>query len=372
MQDTLVRSDSNKAAGRSNRSSGESLKAPIAPVRVLLACGWLTADQAADPRLRIESLTRSHQVVRVTAADNRSAIVKQPTPEARHSGRSLARELYVYRLAAWIAALAKILPAPYLIDERRQLLVCESLACGLNWPDDIEIDRIAAPGVAEQLGRAMAIWHRETKGIALEPSPAAGILYLKDSLATALQGRSESAQTYLRSLAADAEFCEAFRQGALLYRPECLIHGDIRPDNWIVRRDPEHIALKVFDWELSGLGDPAWDIASACAEAVIDLLRTGVSILPDNSGWPPCAASTLREFIRAYAAAQRGIRTNTAPNWIAVVLFSASRLLHVASEWAEYPYNLDSGIVDQIVGYARSLLRARQQAAAALANWAYW
>jgi hypothetical protein len=234
----------------------------------------------------------------------------------------------------------------------------------------MEIDLISAPSVAEQLGQAMASWHRETKGIALEPSPAPGILYLMDSLETALERRSESAQAYMRSLTADPEFHEALREGAKLYQPECLIHGDLRPDNWIVLRDPGHITLKVFDWEMSGLGDPAWDIASACAESVIQLIRTEGSTLPDASGWPPSAASTLREFVHAYAAAQGGIGTSSSASWVQVVLFSASRLLHVAGEWSEYPYNVESGLVDQIVEYARNLLRTRQRAANSLADWA--
>jgi hypothetical protein len=49
---------------------------------------------------------------------------------------------------------------------------------------------------------------------------------------------------------------------------------------------------------------------------------------------------------------------------------AATRLLHVASEWAEYPYNIDGGRVDQIVGQARNLLRTRQLVAASLASWA--
>jgi len=47
-----------------------------------------------------------------------------------------------------------------------------------------------------------------------------------------------------------------------------------------------------------------------------------------------------------------------------------TRLLHVASEWAEYSYNIDGGGVDQIVGQARNLLRTRQRVAASLASWA--
>lgn len=363
-------SDLGTSAEQTNPLKGRSFKPPVDPLRVLVACGWLTAADAADPGLRVDSLTRSHQVVRVTAPDGRAVIVKQPTPEARQSGRNLDRELYVYRLAGWMDALSKTLPAPLLIDEARQVLVCESLTFERNWPDEPEIEPISAPGVAKQLGQAMAGWHHETKELALEPSPAPGILYIADTIEPALEGRSDSAQAFIRALAADPEFSEALREGAEVYQPACLIHGDIRPDNWVVRRDKVPITLKVFDWEMSGLGDPAWDVGSVCAESVIQAIRTGGSTLPDASGWPLLAASALREFLCAYAAAQGGIDASNPATWNRVALLAATRLLHVASEWAEYSYNIDSGGVEQIVGQARHLLHTRQRAAASLASWA--
>jgi hypothetical protein len=362
--------DLSKIADQVDHPGRKNVKVPLDPLRVLMACGWLTAADAADPRLRVDSLTRSHQVVRVTAPDGRMVIVKQPTPEAWQSGRNLVRELYIYRLAGWIGALSKVLPASVLIDEMRQLLVCESLIFGRNWPDELDIEPISAPGVAKQLGQAMANWHRETNGIALEPSPAPGILYIADLLDPALEGRSTSAQDFMRSLTVDPEFCEALREGAKIYQPTCLIHGDIRPDNWVVRRDKAPITLKVFDWEMSGLGDPAWDIGSVCAESVIQVIRTGASAIPDASGWPSLAAPALHEFLCAYVATQGGIDASISTTWDRVALLAATRLLHVASEWAEYPYNIDDGGVDQIVGQARNLLRTRQRAAASLASWA--
>jgi Ser/Thr protein kinase RdoA (MazF antagonist) len=369
-QDASMMSDSRKTSDQTGHEGSKSFKPPLDPLRVLIACGWLTAAEAADQGVKIDTLTRAHQVVRVTALDGRAVIVKQPTPEARQSGRNLDRELYVYRLAGWIDALSKTLPAPLLIDEMRQLLVFESLALQRNWPSELEIEPISAPSVAKLLGQAMASWHRETKDIALEPSPAPGILHIADSIETALEGRSSSAQAFLRSLTADLEFCEALREGAEVYQPACLIHGDIRPDNWVVRRDRVPNTLKVIDWEMSGLGDPAWDIGSACAESILQVVRTEVSAIPDASGWPPLAASALREFLCGYAAVQGRIDASDSATWDRVALMAATRLLHVAGEWAEYPYNIDGGGVDQIVGQARNLLRTRQLVAASLASWA--
>ncbi len=370
MQYAPVLANSNINQGQTNHQGTASFTPPVDPLRVLVACGWLTAAEVSDPRLRIDSLARSHQVVRVTTPDGRAAIVKQPTPEARQNGRNLNRELYVYRLAGWISALSQVLPASLLIDEKRQLLVCESLDNGRTWPDMLEIEPISAAGVAEQLGRGMAGWHRETKDIPLETSPAPGILYIADTLEPALEGQSSSAQAVLRTFSKDAEFCEAFHEAAQAYQPACLIHGDIRPDNWTVLRDKAPIKVKVFDWEMAGFGDPAWDVGSVCAESILQVIRSGVSAIPGVSGWLPLSAPALCEFVRAYVAGQGCLDAGTSATWDRAVLFAATRLLHVAVEWAENSNNFDSGMVDQIVGQARYLLRTRQQLAASLASWA--
>lgn len=371
MHKVPTQTDPSKPGDTGDRTGGLPATASIAPLRVLKTCGWLTEWEAADARLRIDTLNRSHQVVRVTAPDGRSAIVKQPLPEARYNGRNLDRELYVYRLAGWIEALKSILPAPYLIDERHQLLACECLPVGGSWPDDIQLDYISTRGVAAQLGAVMAGWHRATQGIAMEPSPAPGIMYLSDALETAIQGRSESAQLFLRSLAADATFGAAFREGATLYKPAALIHGDIRPDNWNVRRDRGNILLKVFDWELAGLGDPAWDVASVVAEAMIEAIRTGSSGGSNDRGWPLCAVSTIHEFVEAYVANQPMPGMDDTAAWRQVALYIPLRLLHVASEWSEYAHNLASGLVERMVDHARTLLHTRQHAAETLATMAH-
>lgn len=347
---------------------------PIDPVRVLVATGWLSPADAADPRLKLDLLTRVHQVARVTAPDGRTVIVKQPMPEARQSGRTLHRELCVYRLAGWIEPLAQVLPAPLLIDERRQLLVCEDLTAGRAWPDELALEPLTAPGVATGLGRAMADWHRATQGVALEASIAPGILFMTTELETALSGRSDSVQRFMRFVVDDAELRAALSEGAGAYnealsREACLIHGDIRFDNWVVRRDRAATMISIFDWEMAGLGDPAWDVGSVCAEAMMQALRAGAATIAEATGWPVAAVPALRDFLGAYAAAGGSLDLRDPARSDRVSLFAVARLLHVAVEWAEYPQNLDGGDVALIVELARQLLRARQPAAASLARW---
>src|SRR5262249_40130894 len=154
-------------------------------------CGLLTSSEATDPLLSVTDSSSSHAVVRVTTPNGRTVVVKRPLGEAGKSGRSLSRELYVYRMTKWMPALAELLPRPLFIDERRHLLVLE---CEAQPPSAADSDGgdggLTMPGVASQLGRKMAAWHRATTEVALWPSLAVGILTLPDALDIAVEGRT--------------------------------------------------------------------------------------------------------------------------------------------------------------------------------------
>ena len=50
------------------------------------------------------------------------------------------------------------------------------------------------------------------------------------------------------------------------WRVETVIHGDIRPDNVLVRKARGELPweVRIIDWEMVQLGEPAWDLAGAC------------------------------------------------------------------------------------------------------------
>ena len=102
-------------------------------------------------------------------------------------------------------------------------------------------------------------------------------------------------------VAADDVLVEALRAGRRLWRPSCLIHGDVKWDNTILDPGPP-VTVKLFDWELAGSGDPAWDVGSALADLLSVRIRHGTA--PDR---PAGHATWLGEaelaLLRGYAAA---------------------------------------------------------------------
>lgn len=56
---------------------------------------------------------------------------------------------------------------------------------------------------------------------------------------------------------------DALRMLKQTWQPICLIHGDFKCDNILIRRESaDDQTIKFIDWELSGWGDPLWDLGS--------------------------------------------------------------------------------------------------------------
>jgi Phosphotransferase enzyme family len=340
---------------------------PPLAARALRVVSWLTNDDLNDPRLKIESLSRFHVVSRVWAPDGRIAVVKHPADRTAGDGRNLARELFVYRLARWKPSLASVLPMPILVDEERQILAVEHAGDpSAQWPLQFAPHPVTYPGIAARLGAAMAGWHADTRQLSLLPSLSAGVLYLSEDIDAATAGRSAMAARFMRFMVDDQAFRAVLDEGRALYRPLCLIHGDIRGDNWVLCGE-----LKLIDWEMSGAGDPAWDVASVLAEIVLQAVRDGADFAPEEHGWPQAVERLAPIFTDAYCPADDRVEMRER-----LVPFTAARLLHVASEWVEAGSRFahdDAGFdatgVTPILEIVRALLGSRTDATRRLSQW---
>lgn len=333
---------------------------------MLVTSGWLSEAEARDPRARVDAASSSHTVSRVVAADGRSVVVKQVPRAAAAAGRSLRQELFVYRLANWIPEVAEAVPRAILIDEKHQVLVVESMDGGGAWPNPEASPPVGSPGLVERLGALMAGWHRATQDTGLWVSPAIGILDMPEALDIASQGRPLATQRLMRGIAEDADFSTCLRTARRAWLDRCLIHGDIRRENWTVSGGvsgtreagpvPRSGQVKVLDWELSGSGDPAWDLGSVVAEVMLETIRE-----QRGDGWSADQEATLRLFFQNYVSHGGLVVPRDADQWNHVIGCAVARLLHVACEWADAQAETDTGPVPLVLAQARLLLQRRSE-----------
>ncbi|MEN8113330.1 MAG: phosphotransferase [Actinomycetota bacterium] len=135
-----------------------------------------------------------------------------------------------------------------------------------------------------------------------------------------------------------------------------LIHNDIRWDNCLVSAAPNTnriTRLKLIDWELSGAGDPAWDVGCAFSE----YLAFWLASIPITGDAPPdrfldLAGSPIEQMQPAIGALWQSYvtRTGTDPErstefLMRAVRYAAARLVQRAFERTQHSAWVASDVI---------------------------
>lgn len=343
-------------AAPSGAATGWARSDLAAPVAALVDVGLL--DEIGAAQARAEDISRAHPVWRVTLGDGRRLVVKAGIG---HGGPDLAVECLVYRMTRWCAPLAAALPAALVVDEDRQLLVLSdvgrpdgsgSLAQRVGFPALLSGATADAtrlePWIAYALGRAVGTVHRATAGFPLPPAAPPLVLGLVGRPdAVEVEHVGPGVRSTLAALGALPAITAAV---AALRRPVagCLVNHDLKWDNVVLGpAEPSGTAeVVLLDWELAGLGDPAWDLGCLLAE---HLVRATGRLRID-----PAAAALLRGYADG-ARPRSGVSAVLAHR---VTMAAGLRIAQLALEVAYTPHSGDDGAIDRLTDRALAVLSA--------------
>lgn len=326
-------------------------------VPYLLERGLVTARSILEGDLAIVSVTRRNRNLRVERSDGPGYLVKQPDDPSQGERHTLWREAGFFDLCQREPALSEIreiVPRLLYFDPQGPLLAFELLEKPANlWEHYSAWQAPQFPvGTARAVGTALGTVHRVLRPLAAAEDPQLRFLprgtpwVLRvhkpgpEFLATLSQANYQT----LRILQTQAGVSESLDRVGRLWKAEAVIHGDIKSDNVLVLPplDGEAPRVRLVDWELVQVGDPAWDVAGALQ----DFILFWVFSMPLAPGVPPeemagaaryplaTLQPALRAFWRGYrTAAGLGVEEGNAVLGRAVP-FSAARLIQSAYELA--------------------------------------
>ena len=255
-------------------------------VTYLIEGGLLDARAAVRDRVTVVDQSRRN-LNYLVKVDEDGYFVKQGVGRERRS--TIGAEATTHRLLKRSARLDKYMVPLRRFDSARAIEVFDLVPSASSWRDHFVRTRRLPLMFARRAGRALAGLHSlsvpPVLPVELRRGPAE-ILSIHRPPAAILDSTSRAGLRVAAMVQAAQGLGDALEAAASNWRFEAVIHGDIRWDNCLVfPGSTAHRAtrLKLIDWELARVGDPAWDVGCVFAE----YLGSWLTSIPSSPDLPP-------------------------------------------------------------------------------------
>jgi aminoglycoside phosphotransferase (APT) family kinase protein len=287
-------------------------------VSTLIDAGHLHAKDILTGGLSVIQMGMSNEVIRLSVGDVPRFFVKSFSRERPDGQETLERERAAQRLVASpsLSGGDSVLPTPVALPDADDVVIWSAVDGTPAW-FATDIDRAFCLALA---GRALGRLH------AADPAPFAHLTARQPWVLSL--GREAPPQTIENDEGALAMIADALSRPGIVdglaraqarWHAGALIHGDAKLDNMILTGGATP-RICLIDWELAGLGDPAWDLAGA-------LLQTSLETSASGDGFPGLV-DAAEALLRCYG------HPVTAELLNRLVLFSACWLVQTAIQFA--------------------------------------
>jgi hypothetical protein len=337
--------------------------------RGLFENGWIV-----DGNLTARSAARRNRNLRIEGPDGIGFLIKQPDDLEDDSRETLRHEAAFFRFCGEEPAateVARFIPRLLLDDPAHAIAVFELIPRAVSlWSSPDAQDNFSLLELATRsLGHAIGTLHRCFRADDWAQDPrlkkfrsALPWAFMVHKPGVASLGNLSAAEYQAIRLTQNVKLSDQLDRLCLRWQVEAMIHGDIRLDNILIRRDAtnsgmDDAELWIVDWELIRFGDPAWDLAGVLQ----DCLSLWVSSMPLSDGMrademisqarvPLSRLWTVSRSIWAGYREQAGLTTAQANDrLLRAVEFSGVRLIQSVFELAHD--------ADQLAGHSAVLLQ---------------
>jgi Phosphotransferase enzyme family len=248
-------------------------------VRHLLSRGLIQTSQIVGADLSLLNSSSRNCNIEVRSKEGSSYFLKQDAKVDRAQAyASIAYEAAVYDLLLKErGAFVQYLPSKVLFDPEHNLLVLEAILGA----QDLSAAYFATGQVpiemADEVGRALGTLHdayadtlARWESLPEPPAPPWSTLF-PEPTEWAFQNVSSAVLDLIAAVQTSSTLTHELAALRATWSRSAVIHGDFRWRNCLVVRHEDRIAsappqLKIVDWELAGIGDPAWDVGTFFCE----------------------------------------------------------------------------------------------------------
>lgn len=224
----------------------------------LLSRGLISYESVVDGDLTITDASHRNRAFRVLRGAQPGYFVKQIRQWDAASISYWEKEAACYgRLTA-----TGILPKHNATDFPSRVLVLDLLSDSETLSEYHR--RLVSPSVVagRMQGTTLSALHKASQG-AKEEGRVPWILSVHETDSALFDSLSSANAQLLQIVQGYPEYCALLSELRKEWQPSCLIHGDVKWDNFLIR-NPESLTPEIFlvDWEMAVFGDPCWDVGS--------------------------------------------------------------------------------------------------------------
>jgi thiamine kinase-like enzyme len=353
-------------------------------VHYLLDCGLFDKASYENGKFSCHSGNSRHKnyIVNKNFENNRY-FIKQALGSTTEKILSLEREGLFYKTALAdevFLLLQKYLPVFLHYDKRNAILVLEYLADYTSIYDKfLHLQSLDNNVVGIALADALFLLHNIPSEAIKKLTDANVITISKPWILTlseiklqqpnAAQSNAEAA--VLQLIYNMPGFINLIEDAVKLWQPTCIVHGDSKLNNFIIKADKQKIDnsfLTLIDWELFNTGDPLWDIATVFQSALTTWVINEDPIYKINKEGGTFDYENMQNFISVcfnnYAAAHKWDKAEKQTKLEKCTIFTALRLLHNCFETTPHAHTLrpySARLVQLSYNILISPLKAAQQ-----------
>jgi aminoglycoside phosphotransferase (APT) family kinase protein len=224
----------------------------------LLARGLVSRESIVDGELTITDASHRNRAFRVRRGSQPGYFVKQVKEWDPASIGYWEKENACYqRLSP-----ASFLPKHFASDFDSRIHVLE-LVTESETLSEYHRRQASCPAAAgRKQGSALSALHRATRG-SEEPGKVPWILSVHETNPAWFDSLSQANARLLEIVQGYREYGEMLSTLRGEWQPSCLIHGDVKWDNFLIRdAGSADFEVLLIDWEMAVFGDPCWDVGA--------------------------------------------------------------------------------------------------------------
>jgi Phosphotransferase enzyme family len=318
-----------------------------------------------DGDLEVIDVGRRNENLKVVSRHGPSYLVKQPGEGELATDATVRCEAYFYAHCAYeleTAEMREVMPTLRAWDSDRGVLILDLVQGRSLWAHYAATPAPEFPSdAAAPLGRALGTVHRVFRGyssgrggwLARLPATPPWILFAHRPTPEMLARLSPANLEVLKLLQRNRPMAAGMDELRTTWQGETLIHNDIKGDNVLVTgaagEGPP--GVRIVDWELIQIGDPAWDVGTVFRD-FLDYWLLSVPLSGDLTPEQMLSGAALplrslhpaaRAFWQAYRAAASLDVEHSGALLRRALRFAAARMAQGAYELsmgAESPSNL--------------------------------